>query len=61
MIDITVDNNEVRVENQLYHSFNDKDALVVLIADVIDKAKYSGESITLWRVKGENKHLIKEW
>ena len=71
MIDITIDNNEVTVEGRLYHSFNDRVALGLMLTDVIDKAKYSGESITLWKVNPvfyglvspgkKTKDLIKQW
>ena len=61
MIDITVDNNEVEVEQKKYHSFNDKNELARLIEDIVNKCLYSGESITLWIAKGEIKNLSQEW
>lgn len=61
MIDITIGNNEVSVENKLYHSFNEKDNLALMIKDIIDQAKYSGESITLWIDQGDTKRLIEDW
>ena len=61
MIDITIDNNEVFVENKLYHSFNDRLNLSIMLTEVIDKAKYSGESIILWVAEGKTKRFIKEW
>lgn len=67
MIDITIDNNEVRVENKVYHSFNDREALVALIADIVEKTRYSGETVSLWIIrydpesKKEMKFFVKEW
>lgn len=61
MVDITVYNNEVHIENRVYHSFNDKDMLADFIRDVIDKAKYSGESITLSVMRNNGKFIIGEW
>jgi len=61
MIDITVDNNEVYVEYQVYHSFNDTTNLTNMITDIINKAKYSGESITLWKAEGKKKRLLEQW
>jgi hypothetical protein len=61
MIDITVDNNEIYVENKLYHSFNDKENLVIALVDLIDKVKYSGESISLWKIFKDEKFFVKDW
>lgn len=47
MIDIIVKNNEVSVENKLYHSFNEKENLTLMLTEVIEKCLYSGESIIL--------------
>lgn len=67
MIDITIDNNEVRVENKVYHSFNDRIVLEHLLMEIIEKTRYSGETISLWVIrydpesKKEMKFFVKEW
>ncbi len=62
MIDITVSNNQVEVENITYHSFNNKETLVKMIEDIINKAKYSGESMILYvEINEHTKKFINEW
>lgn len=63
MIDITVDNNEVVIEFKCYHPLTDKDELVALITELLNKAKYSGESMLLHRVEddGRLKRVIERW
>jgi hypothetical protein len=61
MIDITIDNNRVFVEGKEYHSFNEREQLSQMLQDVIEKAKYSGETISLWVLLHDGKHFIKEW
>lgn len=65
MIDITIQNSRlVEIENKSYdpHMWED---LVNMIKEIIDKAKYSGESMILYEVEnfgeGEFKKLVKEW
>ena len=67
MIDITVDNNMVTVEDKTYGNFNDRNELVGLITNIIEKAKYSGETVSLHvlRFSSEDKKImkffVKEW
>lgn len=61
MIDITVDNNSVDVDGDEYHSFNDRDRLVAMLENVIEKCLYSGESISLWAISGDSKHAVGDW
>lgn len=61
MVDITIENNAVSVDTRRYHSFNNKDALVMLISDIIDKAKFSGESISIWIMTNRGKQFVEEW
>jgi len=68
MIDITVGQyNNVTVEGKEYDAFNDRYQLVELIQDIISRAKYSGESITLSTIKWSPglgkvaKVFINEW
>jgi hypothetical protein len=67
MIDITVDNNEVTIGNQKFHSFNNKEQLLKLIAEILEKAYFSGESISLHVLKYSPKDkqimkfFINEW
>ena len=61
MIDITVDNNSVEVEGKIHRDFNNRDELVNLLTDVIERTKYSGETISLWRIRMGKKEFVKEW
>lgn len=61
MIYITVGNNEISVEGKLYHSFNEKDNLTEALRDIIERVKYSGETISLWKAQGDKKIFIEEW
>lgn len=61
MIDITVDNNEVKVEGQIYHSFNNREALKLMLNDIIERCLYSGESISLWIIRNDRKENVQEW
>jgi hypothetical protein len=65
MIDITVQNSRiVEIENKSYdpHMWED---LVNMIREIIDKSKYSGESMSLWEVEnfgeGSMKKIVKYW
>ena len=62
MIDITVvpHENMVSIENNDYIIPQE---IVPFIRDLLDKLKYSGERISLWRVmeSDNKKHLVKEW
>jgi NTP pyrophosphatase (non-canonical NTP hydrolase) len=57
MVNIDVDENNVYVENQYYHSFTNNENLVLMLQAVIEKCLYSGESILL---SSQNKP-IQEW
>ena len=66
MIEIKVDLDIVEVEMKKYYfDFSKKESrqaeMLLLIQDLIDKAKFSGESISLWRVDDETKRIIKDW
>jgi hypothetical protein len=66
MIEIKVDLDTVEVEMKKYyfdfHKPESRQAeMLLLLQDVIDKAKFSGESISLWRVDDETKRIIKDW
>jgi hypothetical protein len=64
MIDITVSDDAgyvvVEIEHKSYPVSNIK-PLLEMIEDLLDKIKYSGESITLWKAEGPFKNLIKDW
>ena len=59
MIDITVDVDRkvVSIDMREYSI----EQPIALIREVIDAIKYSGESISLFRVEGDYKYLVKEW
>ena len=64
MIDITVEDNKVSVEYAEFDTFTNGPNLADMIKAVLDKAKYSGESISLFIVSREDrtkKRLIDEW
>lgn len=66
MIDITVDLDTVEVDmKKFYFDYSNKinmqAEMLLLVEYLIDKVKYSGESITLFRADGETKRLIGEW
>lgn len=62
MIDITVSNNQVEIDMTTYHSFNDKDTLAKMIIDIINKAKYSGESMIVFvDIDGNTKQMSEQW
>ena len=66
MIDVTVDLDVVEIDMKKYYfDYSKKESrqaeMLLFIQDIIDKAKYSGESITLCRVDDETKRTIKEW
>lgn len=59
MIDITVYDNETRVEiDNTEHVIASQGSMIALMAEVLYKACYSGETITLWKVKDDDKILI---
>lgn len=63
MIDITVDelNDTVEIEGKIVLSVGGNHSFVAMIKDILEKACYSGETITLWSVEGSNKTLVGEW
>lgn len=61
MIDILVSNNEVSIENKLFHSFNVKENLASMLEETIEKCLYSGESVILYIERGDKKELVQEW
>ena len=67
MIEITEFEDRVEVEGKVFetddetHAVNTNDKIIDMIKEIIDKAKYSGESITLWYVDGSMKILVQEW
>lgn len=63
MIDITIHEDKVSVEHKNYYNLENPDILGDLIEEVIEKAKFSGESITLWIVNKDvlTKRLVQDW
>lgn len=68
MIDITVDIDKVEVDMKVFYfdysrNVNNQAEMLLLLEYIIDKVKYSGESITLCRADFEEdtKRRIKEW
>jgi hypothetical protein len=61
MIDIVVRNNEVFVDGRLYHSFNERENLTLLLSKVIESCLYSGESIILRIDKSTHIETVQEW
>lgn len=67
MIDITVrDDKVIQVEMKCYYSdysrpINNQAEMIEMLKDVIEKVKYSGETISLWKIEGSNKVFIKDW
>lgn len=64
MIDITVDVTAagavVEIEGRPYAAMTSWD-LVRLLGVVIDKTKYSGESMTISVAEGDKKRFVREW
>jgi hypothetical protein len=61
MIDITVHNDHVSVEMQNFYCYK-KEEMVLMITEVVNKAKYSGESISLFvEVGGDMKEVVQRW
>jgi hypothetical protein len=60
MIDITISDDGIEID-MWKMSIKTTDDLVRTIQLIIDKAKYSGETITLWKVEGEMKKLVNNW
>jgi hypothetical protein len=61
MIDITFDTNTLEIEMREYNHLGDKPTLKLALLDLLNRACYSGETITLWEVKGDEKILIAEF
>jgi len=63
MIEVVVGNNEVEIEHEKFHSFNDRNNLARMIKHLLDKAHYSGETLRLSveTEDGKFKELIDEW
>lgn len=61
MIDITFDSNTLEIDMRQYNHLGDKKILREALLDLLDKACYSGETITLWEVNGQYKNLVKEF
>lgn len=66
MIDITIWDMTVKVEMKRHYMDYDKmesnvNGLEQALLDIIERVKYSGETISLWRIKDGEKHFVKEW
>jgi hypothetical protein len=61
MIDITVDNNEVHIDMSIFFTYDRKDEMIKFIKELIDKAKFSGETIELFYIDGDRKIFVHQW
>ena len=62
MIDITVDVDDgtIGVDMKTFY-IHYPDRVVDVIKEIVDKAKYSGESITLFKQDKTGKYFVHEW
>lgn len=67
MIDISIgDDATVSVEMTKYYfdysrNKNNQIELLKMIVDIIDRVKYSGETISVHKLEGDYKYFVKEW
>lgn len=64
MIDITFDCNTLEIEGKEYNHLGARDCLKEALLDLLDKACYSGETITVWEAEefdGKTKKFVKEF
>ena len=63
MIEIVTGNNEVEIDGELFHSFNDRNSMLALVVKILDIAMYSGETIRVMKETndGTHKDFINEW
>lgn len=61
MIDITFDCNTIEIEDKVFGHLGDRNILRAAILELLDKACYSGETITVWEIKGDMKYLVGEF
>ena len=61
MIDVTFDCNTLEIEMKEYNHLGDRACLKEALIDLLEKACYSGETITLWEVHGGINNQYKEF
>jgi hypothetical protein len=58
MIAIRVSNNQVEIDDRVYHSFNVRENLGKMLEDILKTCLYAEESIVLYTEGGD---VIREW
>ncbi len=63
MVDITIGPSDASIDMKVYYIYRSKKDLIEFIRDVIEKTKYSRETISLWEyfAVSDRKEFLKEW